>query len=124
METKALLSRNTTEINDKSKEKESNNGDDLDRGEHELGFSVYAYGEDVEADNKDDDDSDPDSSQGALIGFPISDDESGGRYLSTQCDGARVPVVPSNGKTKSRVDITGAILWDGTRKRQPGGHFT
>jgi len=62
VETETLLSWNTTKIDDKSEKEKTNNGDDLNRGKYELSFSVYAYGEDVQADNKDDDDGNPDSS--------------------------------------------------------------
>ena len=47
-----------------------------------------------------------------------------GTNLCAKSDGTLIPVVPSDSKTESRVDITGGVLRDSTRKWEPGRHLT
>ena len=50
------MARVASQIHDECKEDESDNRDDLDTCEAELGLAVDRYGEDVQADHKDNDD--------------------------------------------------------------------
>jgi len=47
-------------IDEESKDDESHNGDDLEGGKSELGFTVYRHRENVENEDDDDDYGDPD----------------------------------------------------------------
>ena len=51
--------RGTTEHDDETSNKESEDGNDLNRSEYELSFPVYRDSEDVQQYDDDNDDSDP-----------------------------------------------------------------
>jgi len=53
-------SRTSADIDEEGEDDETHDGDDLEGGKAELGFTVYRYGEDVEAKDDDDDYGDPD----------------------------------------------------------------
>lgn len=44
--------------------------------------------------------------------------------FGAESDCSLVPVVPADGETHGRIDITSTVLRNSTRKRQPGGHLT
>ena len=119
---KSVVGWSTAEVNDQGKEKQTDNGEDLDRSEDELGFSVDGYGKDVQSKNDDNDDGDPSSLVDGVV--PETNNNSSGGDFSAKSNGRVVPVVPSNSKTESRVDVAGAVLWDSTREREPCTHLT
>ena len=82
-----------TQIDDQSHEKQPDDRDDLDTGEDELGFSIDGYGEDVETDHKGCDDRNPGRDVDVFSSFPVSDDDRGGRNLSTEGDCGGIPVL-------------------------------
>lgn len=133
--------RSTTEHDDETSDKESEDGNDLNRSEYELSLSVDRNSENVQQYDDDDDDSDPyrwTVSRGwsqhlfvindcalHLLFFliPKVDEKSGSRDLGTKSNGTVVPVVPTDGKTKSRIRITSGILRNSTGKRKPCSHL-
>lgn len=70
-ETKTVVIWSAAEVNNEGHDEEPNDGQDLDTSEDEFGFSVYCHGEDIEADDNDDDDRYPDRYANALSTFPI-----------------------------------------------------
>lgn len=79
------------EPDDDTAEEETEDCDDLDGCEAELGFTVYRYSEDVQANDDDNDDSDPDSLVDLALGIPEADDDGSGRDFGTKSDGTLIP---------------------------------
>ncbi len=123
-ETPTIVIGSTTEPDDDTSDEKTNNGDDLDGGENELGFTVDGDGKDVQADDEDEDERNPDSWVVLSFCVPELDQKSGGGDFSTESNGAVVPVVPSDSEAKSGVDVSGAVLGDSTGERKPCSHFT
>lgn len=55
-ETETVVRWSSTKVNDESADQKTENGDDLDTGKNEFGFTINGDGEDVETDDDDDDD--------------------------------------------------------------------
>lgn len=123
LKTKAMLSRDTTTIDDESEDQQTDDGDDLDRGKDELGFAIDGDGENVETQDEDDDDRDPGCDVDMDSTMPILNDGRGSGDFGAQGNGTGVPVVPSHSKTHGVVDVSSAELRNRTRKREPSGHF-
>ena len=83
----------SAEINDEGEEQEANDCDELDAREHEFGFTIYGYGEDVQRDNEYDYQSDPRRRVDVISSLPELYNDRGCRYLRAECEGARVPVL-------------------------------
>ena len=92
-ETKTVVSRPSTKIDDQGHEEQSDNRDDLDTGEHEFRFAVDLDGEDVEAEDDDDDDGDPCGDIDPLGAVPELDDDGSGRDFGAEGDGGLVPIL-------------------------------
>lgn len=92
-ETKTVMARGTTKIDNESDNEKTNNGHNLDASEDELGFTVYRDGENVQANDNNNDDGDPGSLVDTVV--PETDDDRCRRNLSTQSEGRVVPVVPT-----------------------------
>jgi hypothetical protein len=92
-ETKTVVLWSTTEINNESHDQKTNNCDDLDTGKDKLGFTIDGNGEDIEADNDDNNYGDPccDADIGCTV--PVSDDNRSGRNFGTESDGGIIPVL-------------------------------
>jgi hypothetical protein len=89
----SIWSRLTTEIEDERHENQTDNRDDFDTGEDELGFSIDSHGEDVQADDNDNDDRDPCSRIDLRV--PETNNDGGSGNFGAESDGTRVPVVPA-----------------------------
>lgn len=90
-ETSTVLIWGTSEPDDDTAEEETQDGDDLDRCETELGLAINGYGEDVQADDDDDDDGDPDTLVDLFFGIPEANDDSCSRYFSAESNGTLIP---------------------------------
>jgi len=120
-ESKAALIRRTAKIDDKSKEEQADDCDDLYGCEDELGFTINGDGEDIQTDDEGEDDGDPSGLVNSII--PEPDDDGSGRDLGAEGERVADPVVPSDSESEGRVDVTSAVLRDGTRERKPGRHL-
>ena len=80
-------------INDESHDQETNDGNDLDGCEDELGFTIDLDGEDVQADDESDDESNPRRNRDVLCAWPILNDDRGGRDFGTESDCRVIPVL-------------------------------
>ena len=114
-EPESALVRRATQIDDQRKEQQTDNRDDLDTGENELGFAVNGDGEDVEAHNHDQDDRDPRCWCDRRV--PELNHNGRGRDFGAERQSVRVPVVPAGCETQRSVDVTSAILWHGAGER-------
>lgn len=83
----------TTEINDESHDQKTDNRNDLNGGKDELGFTIDLYGEDVQADNEDDDKGNPDSNADVVRTLPVLDNDRGGGDFGTESDCRCIPVL-------------------------------
>ena len=113
----------SAEIDNEGHEQETDNGDELDGCEDELGLAINGDCEDVQADDKHDDKGDPSCDVDVVGTVPELNDSRCGRDLCTECNGAGVPVVPADSKTHGIVDVAGAELWNGAGQWQPGCHL-
>ena len=109
------------EIDDKSEEQQADDCDDLYRCEDELGFTINGDSEDVQTDDEGQNEGNPSSLIDCVV--PEPDDDGSGRDLGAECERVTDPVVPSDSESQGRVDVTSAVLRDGTRERQPGRHL-
>ena len=132
-ETETVVRGSTAKINNESHDQKTNNCDDLDTGKDKFGFTIDGDGEDIEADDDDNNYGDPccDTDIGCTV--PVSDDNRGGRDFGTESDGRSIPVllksdlqscvrwrktyVPSNSESESIIDVSCAKLRNRTRKR-------
>ena len=80
-------------INNESHDQETNDGDDLDGCEDELGFTIDLDGEDVQTDDESDDESDPRRNRDVLRALPILNDDGGGRDFDTESYCRSIPVL-------------------------------
>jgi hypothetical protein len=109
--------RCTTKHNDETSDQKTEYGNDLNRGEDELRFSIDVDSENVQEDNDDDDDTDPDSRVVFFFLIPIRDEDSGSRDFGAECDRTLIPIVVTDSETESRIRITSAILRDSAGER-------
>lgn len=109
-ETATIVVGSATKHDDKTSDEQSEDGDDLNRGEDEFSFSVNGDSEDVQADDDDDDEGDPNGRRVFAFSIPKLDKQGCSRDFSTECDGTLIPVVPTDSKSKSRVGVAGAVL--------------
>ena len=77
----------TTKINNESHYQKSDNGDDLDAGENKFGFTIDSNGEDVQADNQDDDEGDPGGDIDVISTAPELNHDGGSGDFRAQGDG-------------------------------------
>lgn len=124
VEAKTTLGRTSAKVNAECHDQETDNGDDLDRGEQEFGFTIDGDGEDIQAHNEHKDNGDPGSDVDVDSTGPVLDNDRRGGDFSAESDSARIPVVPADGETHGIIDVTGTELRNGTGKRQPCGHLT
>ena len=117
METKSAFARSTAQVDDESKEQESDDGNDFDTGKDELGFTIDRYGEDVQAEDKNDDDRDPRRDVNIRSTRPVANDGGGSRDFSAKGNCGRVPIIPTDSKAQGVIAVPSAILWNSTRKR-------
>jgi hypothetical protein len=75
--TATVVVRTSAEVNNEGHDQETDNGDDLDTGEDELGFSINGDGEDIQANDDDEDDGDPCSRTNLVVPVPDQDSSSG-----------------------------------------------
>ena len=87
----------SAEIDDDGKDKQANYSDKLDAGEDELGFTVDRDGEDVEANDNDDDEGDPCGHIGAGGALPELYDDGRGGDLGADRDSGKVPTLQGKG---------------------------
>lgn len=116
-ESEPVVGWRSAEVDDKGKEQEADDRDDLDGREDELGLTVDRHSEDVQADDKHHDEGDPGGNVDVLGSLPELDDGRGGRDLSAQSEGVGVPVVPAHGEAHRVVDIPRTELGDGSGQR-------
>ena len=83
----------TTHINNEGHNQESNDGDDLNTCEDELCLSIDLDGEDVQADNKNDDQRDPGCDIDVISPGPVLDDDGCGTDFGTESYGRVVPIL-------------------------------
>ena len=81
------------EINDECHDQQTDDGDDLDGREDELGFTVDLDGEDVQAEDDADDEGDPRRNSDVLRAWPILNDDGGGRNFGAEGDCRGIPVL-------------------------------
>lgn len=117
VETKSAFVRSTAQIDDESKDQETNNGNDLDTGKDKLGFTIDRYCEDIQTEDENNDDRYPCRDVNIRSTRPEANDGGGSRNFSAEGDCGRVPIVPADSKTQSVIAISRAILWNSTRKR-------
>jgi hypothetical protein len=90
---KTVVVWSTTEINDESHDQETDDCDDLDTGEDEFGFTIDGNGEDVEADDEDNDDRDPYCDADVVCTWPVANNNRSGGDFGTEGDCRRIPVL-------------------------------
>lgn len=113
-ETKTVVGRPSTKINDKSEDDQSDNSKNLDTGKAELSLSVDRDCEYVQADDQDDDKRDPSGDVDTNGSVPELDNDRSRRDFRAQRDGGLIPVVPAHSETHRRIDVTSAELRDGS----------
>lgn len=132
----------TTEVENKSQDQQADDGDDLDAGEDEFGFSIDGDGKYVEADDHHDNDGDPCGNVDVCGMWPELDDDRCGGDFGAERDRIRVPIlsvlsegtreadpklytyIPTNRETHRIITIAGTELRDRTGKREPCSHFS
>lgn len=124
VETKARLAWNTAEVDDEGEDEKADDGDDLDGGKDEFGFSIDGDGEDVETEDQNNDDGDPSGDIGVPGALPKLDDGGSSGNFGAQGNGAGIPVVPAYGETHGVINIASTKLGNGTWERKPGCHFS
>ena len=124
LETESLLAWDATTVDDQSQKQQSQDRNDLDRSEDKLCFTVDGHSEDVQREHDYDNEGDPSGHIDGLGTWPVLDDGGSGGNLSAESDGIGIPVVPTHGETHGIIDVACAKLGDGTRQREPCGHFT
>ena len=87
------MCRRTSQVHAECHYQEPHNGDDLGTGENEFGFTIDGNGEDVQANDEDDDDGDPRGDVDSDGALPELDDERCGRDFGAESDGAGIPVL-------------------------------
>ena len=92
-ETQAVVRWPSAKINDKGKDDQTDDGDDLDTGETEFSLSVDRYREDVQANDQEDDNGDPSCYVNASSPMPkLNDDRSCGNF-GTQRNSRIIPIL-------------------------------
>lgn len=99
-ETNDLARRSTTGRDDDTEDDQTDNGEDLDGGEPEFGFTVGTGTEEVDKDDDEETDGDPDTI--VDFGGPVVDQDGSGGKFGGENDGPVVPVVPAPGLSASR----------------------
>ena len=74
-ESQTVVLGSTAKIDDEGQEQEANNRYYLDTGEDEFGFTIDLDGEDIQADNHNDDYRDPGSNVDISGTLPVLDDD-------------------------------------------------
>jgi hypothetical protein len=92
-ETKTVMLWSTTEINNECHDQETNDSKDLDTGKNELSLTINGHGEDVQADNENDNDRNPCCDIDVLCTLPISNDDRSSGYFSAESDCGSIPVL-------------------------------
>ena len=82
-ESQAIVGGSSAKIDDESKEQQTHDRKNLDTGKAELGFSIYGDGENVQADDNNDQDGDPCCDVDILGTVPVLNDNRGGGDFST-----------------------------------------
>lgn len=103
-EAETVVGRGTTQIDNETKDDETNNGEDLDGGEPELAFTEGAGTQKVDDDDNDTGDGDPYGIVDLVV--PVVDEDGGGGQLSGEGDDPIVPVIPAHRKSHGWVNET------------------
>jgi len=74
-ESQTVVCWSTAKIDDESREQQANNRDYLDTGKDEFGLTIDLNGEDIQADNHEDDYGDPGSNVDVSGAVPVLDDD-------------------------------------------------
>ena len=77
-ETKTIVLWSTTKVDNECHDQETNDRNDLDTGEDELGFTIDGYSEDVQANHENDDEGDPYGNADMLGALPVLNNGRGG----------------------------------------------
>lgn len=91
--TETVAVRPTAKVDDERKDDETDDGDDLDTGETEFGFTIDGDREDVQADDENDNDRDPRGDVDTHSSMPELYDDGGGRDFSTEGDCRLIPIL-------------------------------
>jgi len=102
-ETKTVVRGSTAKINNESHDQKTNNCDDLDTGKDKFGFTINGDGEDIEADDEDNNYGDPCCNTDIGCTVPVSDNNRGGRNFGTESDGRSIPVLLKSELAKLRA---------------------
>lgn len=121
LEAEAALLADGTDVDEEREDDQTDDGEDLDACEPELGLSVSASTEEVDRD--DDDEAGRDEDGGRGIG-PEGAENGGGREFGGEDDRPVVPVVPTHGKGHGRRDEAVGQLDVTTGDGQVGEEFT
>ena len=114
-EAQSVVSWCASQVNDKRKNQQANDRNDLDGCENEFGLSVDRNRENIQAEDNHPDDGDPSSCSDLSV--PEPDDNGSGGDLSAESQRIGVPVVPANSKAHSVIDIASAVLRHRTGER-------
>lgn len=113
-ETKTVVGRPSTKINDEREDDQSNDGKNLDTGKAELSLSIDRDCKYIQADDEDDDQRDPSCDVDTNGSVPKLDDDRSRRDFRAQRDGGLIPIIPAHSETHRRIDVTSAELRDGS----------
>lgn len=114
--------RRATDIDDDGENDESNDGNNLDRGEDEFRLAVTADTAQVDGDDDYDEDGDEDTDIDTRV--PIINDDGRRRELEGEDDEPLHGVVPTHGETPGRIDETGREDGERTLDGEHDGHLS
>ena len=118
-----ILGRPPAQINNKSKDKQADNRQDLDTREPELRLAIHRHIQHIQRNDHDQNDGDPKRDIDLPCALPILYDDRRSGEFCRDGHGVGEPSIPADGETEGAVDIASAELGDHTWDGQPGGHL-